>query len=163
VKATPLYPSNPETLCIDHKYKVLVNGAFDMLHSGHIDLFMHAKQMDDSRAYVIVALDTDERIGYNKGIDRPVNPLSIRAKNLSRMKDIDEIWSFNSDEELISLMHRVDVRLIGSDWRGKEIVGEGLIDVEYFERINDEATTNTLANYINRRNLLGQLQMRNGK
>lgn len=163
MKATPLYPPNPEKLCINHKYKVLVNGAFDMLHSGHIDLFMHAKQMDDGRAYVIVALDTDERISYNKGFDRPVNRLAIRAKNLSRMRDIDEVWSFGSDEELISLIHRADVRLIGSDWRDKEIVGEGLIDVEYFERINDEATTKTIENYINRRNLLGQLQMRDSQ
>jgi D-beta-D-heptose 7-phosphate kinase/D-beta-D-heptose 1-phosphate adenosyltransferase len=154
MKATPLYPKNLESLCLDHRHKVLINGAFDMLHTGHIDLFMHAKSLDP-KAHVICALDSDERIRQNKGSDRPVNRLEVRAKILSRIIDIDEVWTFNSDLELIWLMSRADVRLIGSDWRGKEIVGEGLIDVEYFERTNDEATTNTIENYINRRNLLG--------
>ena len=39
--------------------KVLVNGAFDILHSGHINLLKYAKYVGD---YLIVALDTDERI-----------------------------------------------------------------------------------------------------
>jgi len=153
MKATPLYPSNPETLCLNHKTKVLVNGAFDILHTGHIDLFMYAKSL----GYVICAIDSDERIRQNKGIDRPVNPLPVRAKILSRIIDINEVWSFNSDVELISLMSRADVRVIGSDWKGKDIVGEDLIDIDFFERVNDEATTNTLEDYINRRNLLGRV------
>jgi cytidyltransferase-like protein len=153
MKATPLYPSNPETLCLNHKTKVLVNGAFDILHTGHIDLFMYAKSL----GYVICAIDSDERIRQNKGIDRPVNPLAVRAKILSRIIDINEVWSFNSDVELISLMSRADVRVIGSDWKGKDIVGEDLIDIDFFERVNDEATTNTLEDYINRRNLLGRV------
>jgi hypothetical protein len=54
-------------------------------------------------------------------------------------------------------MSRADVRVIGSDWKGKDIVGEDLIDIDFFERVNDEATTNTLEDYINRRNLLGRV------
>mgnify|MGYP003631499267 CR=1 FL=1 len=153
MKPTPLYPNRVEELCLDHKVKILVNGAFDILHTGHIDLFMYAKSL----GYVICALDSDERIRQNKGIDRPVNSLEVRAKILSRIVDINEIWTFNSDLELIYLMNRADMRVIGSDWKGKDIVGEGLIDIDFFGRVNDEATTNTLENYINRRNLLGHL------
>ena len=39
--------------------KVLVNGAFDLLHTGHIDLINFAKSKGD---YLIVAIDTDMRI-----------------------------------------------------------------------------------------------------
>ena len=35
--------------------KVLVNGAFDLLHTGHIDLLNYAKLEGD---YLLVALDT---------------------------------------------------------------------------------------------------------
>jgi len=156
VKPTSLYPKNVDELKLNHLHKVLINGAFDMLHTGHIDLFMYAKSLDP-KSYVICALDSDERIRQNKGSDRPVNPLAVRAKILSRIIDINEVWSFNSDEELIWLMSRADVRVIGSDWRGKQIVGENLIDIDFFERVNDEATTNTIESYINRRNMLGHL------
>lgn len=157
--AKPLYPSNPETLCLNHQTKVLVNGAFDVLHNGHLNLLMYAKML----GYVICAIDTDERIQNAKGFDRPFNNLATRAKLLSRIKDVDEVWSFDSDEELIDLMRRADVRVIGSDWRGKEIVGEHLVDIHFYERVNNESTTKTIEDYLNRRKLLGLLQMWDGK
>ena len=139
---------------LNHRLKGLVNCAFDVLHTGPIDLFMAAKKLDP-KAYVICALDGDARIAEAKGYDRPINPLATRAKILSRNVDIDEVWTFDNDEGLMYLMGRADVRMIGSGWRGKEIVGEGVIDVEYVERTNDEATTDKIEKYINRRNLLG--------
>lgn len=129
---------------------IFVNGAFDILHTGHIDLLNYAKSLGD---HLIVAIDSDERIRHNKGEDRPVNSVNVRKKILENIKAVDEVIIFSSDQELIDLFSKADIRVIGSDWKGKAIVGEDLIDIRYFDRVNDESTTKTIEDYINRRKL----------
>ncbi len=128
--------------------KVLVNGAFDILHSGHINLLKYAKYMGD---YLIVALDTDERIKEAKGNDRPVNNQRIRKMIMETLKPVDEVVLFGSDEELINIMKKADVRVIGSDWKDKAIVGKEHCKLLFYDRINDESTTKTIQDFINRR------------
>ena len=128
--------------------KVLVNGAFDILHSGHINLLKYAKYIGD---YLIVALDTDQRIKQAKGNDRPINNQRIRKMIMETLKPVDEVLLFGTDEELINIMKKADIRVIGSDWKDKEIVGKEHCKLLFYDRINDESTTNTIENYINRR------------
>ena len=129
--------------------KVLVNGAFDILHSGHIDLLINAKLQGD---YLLVALDTDERIAEAKGIDRPVNNQITRKTIMENLKPVDEVRLFGSDQELIDIIKETDVRVIGSDWANKFIVGkEHCKKLLFYDRINHESTTRTLQNYIDRR------------
>ena len=45
---------------------VFVNGCFDVLHPGHIRLFKFAKSLGD---YLIVAIDSDEKVALDKGPD----------------------------------------------------------------------------------------------
>ena len=128
--------------------KVLVNGAFDILHSGHINLLKYAKYIGD---YLIVALDTDQRIKQAKGNDRPINNQRIRKMIMENLKPVDEVLLFGTDEELINIMKKANIRVIGSDWKDKEIVGKEHCKLLFYDRINDESTTNTIENYINRR------------
>lgn len=133
--------------------KILANGAFDILHTGHIDLLNYSKSLGD---YLLVAIDTDERIRQAKGNDRPVNSLHVREKILINIKAVDEVVSFGSDEELIEIIrnYNPDIRVIGSDWRDKPIVGQIYCrQINFFERINNESTTKTLEDYVARRKL----------
>ena len=134
--------------------KVFVNGAFDVIHSGHLDLLDFASMLGGR---MLVALDTDEKIRYNKGADRPLNSLKIRKQLMSMLKPVDNVVSFNSDEELEDIIKRYkpDVMVKGSDWRGKKIVGEEYCkEVVFFERTNNESTTNTLQDFVDRRRML---------
>ena len=54
---------------------IFVNGCFDIIHPGHIELFKIAKSLGDC---LIVATDTDEKIKIDKGNSRPINTLSHR-------------------------------------------------------------------------------------
>lgn len=131
--------------------RIVINGAYDMLHIGHIDLINYAKSLGD---YLLVALDTDERIAYNKGKDRPVNDLYTRMAIMKNIRSVDEVRSFNSDRELIDIFkdYRPDKRVIGSDWQSKIIVGrEYSGEIIFYERKDEKSTTRTLEDYVNRR------------
>jgi len=133
---------------------ILANGAFDVLHTGHIELLNYAKSLGD---YLLVALDTDERIQVAKGYDRPVNDQITRSTIMANLKAVDEVRLFGSDEELIQIFksYNPDIRVIGSDWAGKEVVGEQFCKkIVYFDRVNQESTTNTLDKYAERRELI---------
>jgi rfaE bifunctional protein nucleotidyltransferase chain/domain len=130
---------------------IMANGAFDILHPGHIELLNYAKSLGD---YLLVALDTDLRIAEAKGADRPVNNQNTRSIIMENLKAVDEVRLFTSDEELIKIIkeYQPDLRVIGSDWKNGVIVGkEYCRQVEFFDRVNDESTTKTLENYISRR------------
>jgi D-beta-D-heptose 7-phosphate kinase/D-beta-D-heptose 1-phosphate adenosyltransferase len=55
---------------------VFVNGCFDIIHRGHVELFEFAKSCGD---YLVVALDTDDRVRNSKGDSRPFNCLSEKS------------------------------------------------------------------------------------
>lgn len=132
---------------------ILANGTFDVLHTGHIALLNYAKSLGD---YLLVALDTDQRIQDAKGYDRPVNNEHVRSTIMSNLKAVDEVTFFGSDEELINIIKKYnpDVRVIGSDWKGKIVVGEEYCkEIAYFDRVNDESTTKTLQEYLERNEL----------
>ena len=80
--------------------KVFVNGAFDVVHSGHLDLLDFAR---DVRWHLLVAIDTDRRIEYNKGIGRPFNNLSIRKHIMSMLKPVNSVATFDTDEDLSAI------------------------------------------------------------
>lgn len=132
---------------------ILANGTFDVLHTGHIALLNYAKSLGD---YLLVAIDTDERIQTSKGFDRPVNNIHIRSTIMFNLKPVDRVVSFGSDEELINIIknYNPDIRVIGSDWKGKTVVGEEYCkEIVYFDRVNDESTTKTLEEYLQRNEL----------
>lgn len=124
--------------------KIWVNGCFDILHRGHYELFNYAKSLGDK---LIVGIDTDEKVSKDKGPTRPYNNIEDRLYALNSLKAIDLTYIFNTREELIRLIKQSspDILVVGSDWKGKEIVGgEYAKEIVYFNRIKDYSTTNIL-------------------
>jgi len=129
---------------------IFVNGTFDIIHPGHIQLLNTARSMGD---YLMVAIDSDERVGKLKGPSRPINSELDRKLLLENLKAVDEVLIFNSDEELEMIVKKYcpDIMIVGSDWRGKPIVGGQYAKrIEYFERINEYSSTKTIQDIINR-------------
>lgn len=128
--------------------KVIVNGTFDIIHVGHIELFKYAKSLGDK---LIVAIDTDERVKRLKGESRPINNVHERKLLLENLKPVDEVHVFDTDLELIDLIVQSDIMVKGSDYRGKPIIGETLIDIVFFERIDEYSTTAKIQDITSRR------------
>lgn len=124
--------------------KVWTNGCFDVLHRGHIELFKYAKSLGDE---LIVGIDSDRKVKHDKGGSRPVNNMEDRMAILHSIKYIDRVVHFDSKNELEELIrhHRPDFMVVGSDWKGKEIVGGKYAQkILFFERIEGYSTTKIL-------------------
>jgi len=128
--------------------KVLVNGTFDIMHIGHLELLAYAKSLGD---YLVVGIDSDARVKSLKGYSRPINNEYERSTMLTHNKWVDEVVVFNSDNELISLVNACDIMVKGSDYRGKPVIGQDVCkQLIFFERINGYSTTEKIKHIIDR-------------
>lgn len=133
--------------------KIFINGTFDVLHPGHISLFKEAKSKGD---FLHVAIDSDERVSELKGKERPFNNQENRKYILENIKYIDKVSIFHSDNELKILIkeYEPDIMMVGSDWKGKNIIGsEYAKQLIFFDRDSRYSTTKILESFINRRQL----------
>ena len=129
---------------------VFVNGTFDLLHPGHVSLLTWAKSLGD---YLIVGIDTDDRVREKKGSTRPIYNQTDRGIMLVSLSAVDEVRYFDSDESLENLVKEVkpDIIVVGSDWKGKTIIGSYYAaELKFFDRIEEYATTKTIQCIIDR-------------
>lgn len=125
--------------------KVWVNGTFDIVHIGHIKLLEFA----NSFGTVTVGLDTDERVRSKKGESRPFNTLVDRMGFISSIRFVDNVVSFDTDDELIEHIRNFepDIMVIGGEYRYKQIIGlEYVPRIEFFEKI-DGYSSSKILNY----------------
>lgn len=130
--------------------KIFVNGTFDVLHRGHIELLNYARGLGDQ---LMVAIDTDNRVKQLKGSNRPVHNQADRKLFLENLRAVDLVVLFSSDEELEQSIKRYqpDIMVKGSDYAGKPIIGKEFVpEIKFFERLNEYSTTNTIQDIIAR-------------
>ena len=122
-----------------------LNGCFDVLHAGHIQLFKKAWEQGGD---VVVGIDSDERIRQMKGFCRPVNTLANRIIFLQAIKYIRTVIPFGSDEELAATIKHFspDVFVIGEEYRDKRIIGKewakSMLYVPRFEGLSSSEIIN---------------------
>ena len=129
-----------------HDKRIWTNGSFDILHRGHLELLNECHSLGN---FVVVGIDSDRRIKEKKGDGRPFNNQEDRRYFLSQLRVVDYVVVFDTDEELASFVrdYNVDTMVVGSDWKGKPIIGsEHADEVQYFDRIEGYSTTKILEN-----------------
>jgi D-beta-D-heptose 7-phosphate kinase/D-beta-D-heptose 1-phosphate adenosyltransferase len=128
--------------------RIVVNGTFDILHSGHLALLNHARSLGD---YLVVAIDSDRRVQELKGADRPINTQAERQELLSNLRAVDEVRIFDSDQELVDIIAECAIMVKGSDYEGKTIVGQDVCkELIFFKLKNGYSTTNKIQDIISR-------------
>ncbi len=130
--------------------RIIVNGTFDIVHRGHIEMLNYARSQGD---YLLVAIDSDRRVSELKGPTRPVNNQEDRKFYLDNLKAVNACWIFDSAEELehICKMYKPDVMVKGSDYRGKPIVGSEYCNIIQFYNIVPNYSTSKIIEDINNR------------
>jgi D-beta-D-heptose 7-phosphate kinase/D-beta-D-heptose 1-phosphate adenosyltransferase len=71
---------------------VLINGCFDILHSGHIQYIRKAKSFGTR---LVIAVNSDQSVKNLKGNNRPINILEHRMQVLAALKDVDWVVDFD--------------------------------------------------------------------
>jgi D-beta-D-heptose 7-phosphate kinase/D-beta-D-heptose 1-phosphate adenosyltransferase len=130
--------------------KIFVNGTFDILHIGHLKLLNYAKSLGE---YLCVGIDCDERVKEKKGSLRPIHNQDERQFFLENLKSVDKVFIFSTDSELENLVKIVnpDIMIVGSDWKGKNVIGSQYAkNLIFFDRIGEYATTKTIQRIIDR-------------
>lgn len=131
--------------------KIMVNGTFDILHRGHIELLNYAKSLGNQ---LLVAIDTDRRVKELKGDSRPINNQDDRKLFLYNLKAVDLVMLFDSKEELINIMkeYKPNIYVKGSDWkRDRPSTAEQYCEkVIYYDRVGDYSTTNIIQRITDR-------------
>ncbi len=105
---------------------VFTNGCFDLLHVGHATYLADAAAQGD---LLLVGLNSDRSVKALKGTSRPVIGESDRAAMLAALGCVDGVVIFDEEtpQSLIEAL-RPDVLVKGSDYAGKEVVGQSFVE-----------------------------------
>lgn len=124
-----------------------VNGCFDVLHAGHVELFSFAKSKGD---ILVVGLNSDISIKSLKGSNRPIIPQNERAFILQAILYIDYIIIFDEStaDNLIEII-KPDVVVKGIDYSKKtlaeiDVINKYNCELYYFESNFNMSTTNII-------------------
>jgi D-beta-D-heptose 7-phosphate kinase/D-beta-D-heptose 1-phosphate adenosyltransferase len=128
---------------------IFVNGTFDILHPGHVQLLNYARSLGDS---LIVAIDSDQRVRELKGNNRPINSEDDRKLMLESLRSIDSVWIFNNDQELEDICRLYNpVMVKGSDYQGRHIIGQQYCkEIVFYDRIEPYSTTRAIQDISSR-------------
>ena len=129
------------------KKVVFTNGVFDLIHSGHVDYLVKAKEMGD---VLILALNSDSSVKRIKGNKRPILEQNERAFIVSNLKPVDYVTFFEEDTPAEIIGDLIpDVLVKGADWAIDKIVGREVVEakggeVKNIKFINDQSTSNII-------------------
>jgi rfaE bifunctional protein nucleotidyltransferase chain/domain len=127
---------------------VFANGAFDLLHVGHVRYLEAARREGD---WLVVGVNSDGSVARAKGPSRPVLPEAERAEIVAALAAADAVVVFEEDSPaaLIAAL-RPDVHAKGTDYTA-ERVPEREVVAGYGGRTaivgdpKDHATTDVIA------------------
>lgn len=110
--------------------------AFDLFHAGHVKMLEDAKRQCD---YLIVALQTDPTLDRPEK-NQPSQTVVERYIQLKACKHIDEIVPYATEQDLEDILRsfKIDIRIIGEEYREKNFTGRAYCEEKgielYFNR-----------------------------
>jgi len=118
--------------------RVITYGTFDLFHLGHLNILKRAKACGD---YLVVAVSTDE-FNEVKG-KKCVYPYEHRAKIVEAIKYVDLVIPEKNWEQKVDDIkkHKIDVFVMGNDWKGKFDFLSDLCELVYLPRTENVSTT----------------------
>jgi len=139
-----------EQIRSEGKTLVTINGSFDLLHPGHLEMLHQAKGQGD---VFLVLLNSDASIKANKSPKRPINPLEVRFQNIAALEMVDYVSSFEETNP-ISVLDKIkpDVHANGSEY------GENCIEAEVVKKHGGRILIVKLVDGYSSTNLIKRIQ-----
>jgi len=114
--------------------------AFDILHCGHILMLEDCKNQAD---ILVVGLHTNPTLD-RASKNAPIQEYEEREIQIKGCKYVNEIIKYNTENDLYKILVSLkpDVRILGTDWKGKEYTGHQLsIPIHWHLRTHSWSTT----------------------
>ena len=105
----------------------VANGAFDLLHVGHVR-YLEAAKRATKGGFLIVGVNTDDSVRAAKGKGRPVVPERERAEIVDALRCVDRVVLFaepTAAELLMAL--RPDLHVKGTDYTPQTVPERELV------------------------------------
>lgn len=103
-----------EKLRREGKTIVTLNGSFDLLHPGHLEMIYQASLQGD---VLLMLLNTDSSIKAYKSPQRPINPLEARLQHIAALEMVDYVsWFSELDPIKVLGIIQPDVHCNGSEY-----------------------------------------------
>ena len=95
---------------------------FDLFHAGHVKMLEEAKSICD---YLIVGLQLDPSIDRAEK-NKPIQSIIERYIQVSSCKYVDEVVPYITEKDLDEILRsfKIDVRVIGEEYRDKNFTGK---------------------------------------
>lgn len=99
---------------------------FDLLHAGHVMMLREAKNQCD---YLICGLQIDPSVDRPKK-NSPIQSIVERYTQLSAIKYVDEVVVYSTEQDLLDIleMYKIDVRILGDEYKDKDFTGREVCD-----------------------------------
>jgi glycerol-3-phosphate cytidylyltransferase len=123
-------------------------GVFDLFHAGHARMLAECRQHCD---HLIVAVNAASSLPADKRM--PVYSLEERVEILRACRYVDEVLTYDSEEELRGLLSSlpIDVRFLGEDYRDRPITAPDLgLRIHYTDRAHGHSTTRIIERVLER-------------
>jgi phosphoheptose isomerase len=105
---------------------VWTNGAFDLLHVGHVRSLEAARALGD---VLVVGVNSDESVRGLKGDGRPLVPAEQRAEILAALAAVDRVVVFDEPTPEAALAElRPDVHAKGADYADRELPERAVVE-----------------------------------
>ena len=120
------------------RVKGIVAGAFDVLHPGYIRMFDECKKHCN---HLTIALHEDPSSERSHKL-KPVQSLEERKEILCSIKYVDDIITYQTEEEFLSYLEKYDVRFLGDDYKDGSYTGRDIdIGIVFINRNHGYSTT----------------------
>lgn len=132
---------------------ITTNGAFDVLHAGHLTSLERAKYFENPneiphKNYLIIGLNSDDSIKRYKSTLRPIIPQQYRAEMLSALHMVDYIVIFNEDDPRNFLSYvKPDIHIKSKEgYKGieRQVVEENGGRIELIEDVPNFSSTDII-------------------
>jgi rfaE bifunctional protein nucleotidyltransferase chain/domain len=100
----------------------VANGAFDLLHAGHVRYLLGAREILGDEGLFIVGVNSDASVRASKGAGRPIVPERERAEIVDAIKGVDCVVIFEETTAgaLLEAL-RPDLHVKGTDYTSETV------------------------------------------
>ncbi len=125
---------------------VITYGTYDLFHIGHLKLLQRAKALAGEGGKLIVVVSSD-KFNWEEKHKKCAIPDWQRAEIVGALKCVDKVLFETSWEQKRQdvIDNKVDIFVMGDDWKGKFDFLKDLCEVVYLPRTPDISSTDLKA------------------